>query len=117
VEQQFWKAVLAPHWPRIRARLEADIAHKADTITRDGFDHMINGLGSTLSWREGGLDIDLPARCGQVTADAAIFIPTIFLHRTMYDIHPDNSPARRTPLIIYPAIPSAPPSPGHRSTN
>lgn len=111
--EQFWAAALAPHWPHIRARLEDDIAHRADAIARDGFSHMIDGLGSTVRWRDGGLDIDRPAHRRRVNADAAIFTPTVFLHQTMYDVHPDDALIPRTPLIIYPAISTAsiPPRP------
>ncbi|MFA1537836.1 ArsR/SmtB family transcription factor [Actinomadura monticuli] len=109
--EQFWTAALAPHWPHIRARLEDDVAHRADAIARDGFAQMIEGLGPTVRWREGGLDIDRLHR-RRISAEAAVFTPTVFLHHTMYDVHKDDL-APQTPLISYPAISTAsvPPRP------
>lgn len=45
----FWRAALADGWPTIRLSLEADLARRAETMSRDG----IGRLLSALHWRLG----------------------------------------------------------------
>jgi hypothetical protein len=40
----FWRAAVAEGWPVIRSSLEADLARKAETMTRHGIGHLLRGL-------------------------------------------------------------------------
>lgn len=48
---------LAPDWPAIRRRLEADIARRAETAFRDGMGSVLAALSPRLSWTGAGLQI------------------------------------------------------------
>ena len=56
----FWDRALAPHWPRVRALLDADIAHRARRLTEGGpaalFEDLHPGF---VRWRGDRLEIDL----------------------------------------------------------
>lgn len=47
--------LVAPHWPRLRAVLEADVAHRARRLARGGAAALFAGLHPDLSWRDGRL--------------------------------------------------------------
>lgn len=46
----WWRAVMMPHWPRLRALLEADIAYRTRQLAEDGFQQVLAGLHPTLCW-------------------------------------------------------------------
>ncbi|MGW5714626.1 DUF5937 family protein [Amycolatopsis sp. NPDC003865] len=47
--------LVAPHWPRIRAVLDADVAHRARALATGGAAKLFDGLHPDLRWRDGGL--------------------------------------------------------------
>ncbi|MFJ7213380.1 DUF5937 family protein [Amycolatopsis sp. NPDC098790] len=47
--------LIAPHWPRIRAVLDADVAHRARVLASGGAAKLFDGLHPDLRWRDGGL--------------------------------------------------------------
>lgn len=47
--------LIAPHWPRIRAVLDADVAHRARVLATGGAAQLFDGLHPDLRWRDGGL--------------------------------------------------------------
>ncbi|MEV7394619.1 metalloregulator ArsR/SmtB family transcription factor [Streptomyces sp. NPDC091215] len=116
--ERFWHAVLAPHWPGIRARLEGDVAARASAIARHGIADTINHLAPNLDWNDGALNVRLPAtssHCLSLNADGAILVPSVFASRAIFcAAEPPGAPAPRTPLIVYPAAPNdcLPPSGG-----
>jgi DNA-binding transcriptional ArsR family regulator len=105
---QFWQAVLAARWPRIRARLEDDIAHRTRVMGRDGFAAMATGLHPALGWARGGLDLQMTHYHGLATAQSMILVPAAFGHLPFNVIDPAQAPGRRAPLISYPAMTGAP---------
>ncbi|MEU6668105.1 ArsR family transcriptional regulator [Streptomyces sp. NPDC046727] len=46
----WWRAAVAPHWPRMRALQEADIAHRTRQLAEDGIQEVFAHLHPTLSW-------------------------------------------------------------------
>lgn len=105
---QFWQAVLAARWSRIRARLDDDIAHHTRVIARDGFATMAAGLHPALGWAGGRLNLEMNHYHGLATADSMIFVPAAFGHLPLNVIDPVSAPGRRAPLIGYPALTGAP---------
>ncbi|MFE9610210.1 ArsR/SmtB family transcription factor [Streptomyces sp. NPDC006012] len=105
--EQFWHAVLAPHWPGIRGRLEGDVAARAAVIARQGIADAVNQLAPNLEWHDGALTVHLPAGSPHrlsLDADAAILVPSVFVGRAIFcAAEPPGAPAPRTPLIVYPA--------------
>jgi DNA-binding transcriptional ArsR family regulator len=47
--------LIAPHWPRIRAVLDADVAHRARMLAAGGSEKLFTGLHPDLRWRDGRL--------------------------------------------------------------
>jgi DNA-binding transcriptional ArsR family regulator len=77
----YWRRALEPHWPRIRALLEADIAHRARRLTEGGASALFADLHPTITWREdeGILEADLPYR-GHVVlgGQGLLLVPSAF---------------------------------------
>jgi DNA-binding transcriptional ArsR family regulator len=53
--EHVWAALLAPHWPRLRAVLEADVAYHARRLADGGMQRLFTGLHPQLSWVDGTL--------------------------------------------------------------
>lgn len=108
--EQFWHAALAPHWPGIRARLEGDVATRASAIVSRGIADTLDHLAPNLRERDGVLHLSVPvpeAHRLDLDADAAVLVPSVFTGRAVFcGGDPPGTPARRTPLIVYPAAPA-----------
>ncbi|MGA5818790.1 ArsR/SmtB family transcription factor [Kitasatospora sp. NPDC094028] len=109
--EQFWHAALAPRWPGIRARMEAEIAARASAIALHGIAHTVNQLAPNVSLDDDSvLGIHLLASHAlrlSVDADSAILVPSVFSGRAIVcAAEPADVPVPRTPLIIYPAAPN-----------
>jgi DNA-binding transcriptional ArsR family regulator len=100
VLEHYWRVALEPHWPRIRALLEADIAHRARRLTEDGAAALFADLHPAITWRDAILHVNLPYQ-GRVTLGGRglLLVPSAFSW---------VSPATITeppwqPTLIYPA--------------
>lgn len=49
--------LVAPHWPRLRAVLDADIAYRAAQLAKGGADRLFADLHPDLHWRDGRLTL------------------------------------------------------------
>jgi DNA-binding transcriptional ArsR family regulator len=58
--ERFWHEALADHWPRIRALLEADIAHRAQRLTTGGPVDLFADLHPDARWIGGHLEVAVP---------------------------------------------------------
>jgi DNA-binding transcriptional ArsR family regulator len=54
----YWRRVIEPHWPVIRATLEADIAYRARRLTEGGPLAAFADLHEEVGWRDGALVVD-----------------------------------------------------------
>ena len=78
-----YERLIAPHWPRIRALLDADVAYRAAQLTAGGADRLFAGLHPDLQWREGRLTqhsrpgdrVIRPAPGGLVLMPSALGVP------------------------------------------
>ncbi|WP_406630938.1 ArsR/SmtB family transcription factor [Amycolatopsis sp. WGS_07] len=50
--------LIAPHWARLRAVLDADIAYRARRWADGGASRLFSGLHAELNWRDGRLTLD-----------------------------------------------------------
>src|SRR4051812_10269351 len=77
----YWQRALEPQWPRIRALLEADIAHRARRLTEGGAAALFADLHPTIAWREDAaiLEVELPFR-GHVVlgGQGLLLVPSVF---------------------------------------
>jgi DNA-binding transcriptional ArsR family regulator len=54
---EFWERTLEPHWPRIRALLEADLAYRARRLTERGASGLFADLHDSIAWEDDVLEL------------------------------------------------------------
>ncbi|WP_405588101.1 DUF5937 family protein [Streptomyces sp. NBC_01190] len=79
VYDQVWSALLLPHWPRLRAVLEADVAYHARRLADGGMQRLFTGLHPKLSWSEGALTAAGHApRLPEPAGHGIVLVPSVF---------------------------------------
>ncbi|MEV5964521.1 DUF5937 family protein [Kribbella sp. NPDC051952] len=81
VLREYWQAVMAPYWDRMRTILSADISYRGHVLTQHGTGAMLNGLGPAISYADGLLRIDRvsdPSREEKVDGRGLVLQPTLF---------------------------------------
>ncbi|MFD3553209.1 DUF5937 family protein [Streptomyces goshikiensis] len=58
--ERAWAALIAPHWPRLRAVLEADVLFHSRRLTAGGLEALFDGLHPDLGWSDGTLTVRRP---------------------------------------------------------
>lgn len=53
-----WHRLVEPHWPRIRAMLDADVVHHAKVLADAGLDRLFPSLSTSVSWTQQVLRVD-----------------------------------------------------------
>ncbi|NBE56691.1 ArsR/SmtB family transcription factor [Streptomyces boluensis] len=97
-------AVLAPHWGRLRALLEADVARRALTLVDGGVRALLDDLHEDIAWDDGQLVVRSP-RAPRTThrvdpgRHGLVLLPSAF---NWPHVGVDKSP-RTTASIRYPA--------------
>lgn len=78
--ERYWQIALEPHWPRIRALLEADIAHRARQLTEAGPAALFDDLHPAISWRDPILNVELPFRghVADLRGLGLLLVPSVF---------------------------------------
>jgi DNA-binding transcriptional ArsR family regulator len=79
--EDYWQAVMAPFWPRMRTVLSADISYRGQVLTQHGTAAMLNELGPSISYRDGVLRVDRvsnPSRTEQIGGRGLVLQPTLF---------------------------------------
>ncbi|NUR26938.1 MAG: helix-turn-helix transcriptional regulator [Catenulispora sp.] len=97
----WWQATLKPHWARIRALLEADIAHRARQLAEDGVQEVFAGLHPAIRWEDDRLvSPDLPAAGLDLGGTGIVLTPSVFAGRRWHLLgaRPDAAPA-----AVYPS--------------
>lgn len=82
-----YERLIAPHWPRIRALLDTDVAYRAAQVTTGGVDRLFAGLHPDLQWRDGRLTqhgrrgdrVIRPAPGGLVLMPSALGVPRVHI--------------------------------------
>lgn len=100
VLEAFWKRAIAPAWPRVRAFLESDIAHRARRLAEDGPAALLDDLHPLASFAEDRLDVE---SVRTTTVDLAgrglLLMPSVFTWSRVMTV--DLAPWQ--PTVIYPA--------------
>lgn len=121
--EQVWLRVVAPEWARIRARMEADITGRMQTLARHGFAAAIDTLDPRVDWHDGSVRVHGRFEVG-VCEPSVIFLPSVFAAGATVVIDPlaacappagaaDASPPRPSPhrratMLFYPVARPAP---------
>ncbi|MCE7002459.1 helix-turn-helix domain-containing protein [Kibdelosporangium philippinense] len=49
--ERYWDVAIAPHWPRLNALLQADLAHRLDELATGGVDLLFRSLHPSVAFR------------------------------------------------------------------
>lgn len=96
----WWQAALRPHWPRMRAVLEADVAFRTRELSRGGVQTLFHHLHPALHWTgdrlvvDDALDTDI-----RLGGRGLPLVPSLFATRSVLV----SSNAASPPIAIYPA--------------
>lgn len=96
-----WDLCFAPHWARMHAVMQADIAYRGRIAAQAGIGAVLNGLSDAVRYDGRHLDVRLwnPAvRHRPVLGDGLTLVPSIFTARVSTPID-DHLP----PTVMYPA--------------
>ncbi|MFJ2265124.1 DUF5937 family protein [Streptomyces sp. NPDC087849] len=99
--ERAWRVLIEPHWPRLRALLEADIAYHSRRLAAVGFERLLGELSPQLGWSESTLTIiGTHGRHTRVLGgQGLVLIPSVFCWPdAVSGFEPPWQPA-----IIYPA--------------
>lgn len=100
---QVWHDAIRPQWGALRARMEADIAYRAQTVMRQGMATALGGLHPRLVWNEDHVRLITRFRGCVPDTTRLVLAPSAFasdLHMTVDDL---PGPMHRQPLLTYPA--------------
>jgi DNA-binding transcriptional ArsR family regulator len=98
--EECWQLLIAPHWPRLREFLEADVAFRTQTQADYGLEHMLADLNPRIRWRGRSLVIaGLPASRVLLDGQGLLLVPSVFLWPSLAPVI--DPPAR--PGLVYPA--------------
>ena len=98
--EAYWRAAIEPHWPRLRALLEADVGHRARRLAEGGPAALFAELHTTVRWRESVLTVDqaydatVPLR-----GEGLLLVPSAF----SWDRPATITDPPWQPTLVYPA--------------
>ncbi|MEU7552617.1 DUF5937 family protein [Streptomyces sp. NPDC044571] len=78
--EQAWQALVAPHWPRLRALLEADILFHSRRLAAGGLEALFDGLHPDLRWHGSTLTIRRPGHHDRsLDGQGLLLMPSAFV--------------------------------------
>jgi len=94
------RALVRPHWSRLRPLLEADIAFKARRIAHGGYDSILTALHPSARWDGRTMRVGGPAaRPVRLSPGGLVFAPTVFGSATLSAKHASSTQT----VLRYPA--------------
>src|SRR6516165_1926029 len=98
--EQCWQLLIAPHWPRLRDLLQADVRYRTQRLGDYGLEHMLDDLDARARWTGHSIVIDGPT-AGRHRLDGAglLLMPSVFAWPDLAAVI--DPPAR--PALVYPA--------------
>lgn len=98
--RELWRLCLEPHWPRVRALLEADLAHRSRRLTEGGPSALFADLAPTIEWSDARLTVDILYQAEVALGGRGLLlIPSAFQWTRPVAI--DEPPWQ--PTVLYPA--------------
>ena len=98
--QEYWDLALAPHWPRMRDLLQADILYRARQIADAGPRQLFDDIDPSVRWADGVLTIDKVVEASvNLEDEGLLFVPSVFTWPRVALI--TRGPWQ--PTLIYPA--------------
>jgi hypothetical protein len=96
-----WSLAIAPRWPQIRARLEADLLHRGQQLAYRGPGMAFGGLDSRIRWQENTIAVDVIRQWRRqvpVAGRGLRLLPSFFTPWPQVPIDIDDPP-----VLSYPA--------------
>jgi hypothetical protein len=98
--EAYWERALEPVWPRIRAFLEADLAHRARRLTEGGPAALFEDLHPTLHWHGDRLEVHTTYDTTVALAGRGLLlVPSAFAWERAFSM----TDAPWQPTVVYPA--------------
>ncbi|WP_405938899.1 winged helix-turn-helix domain-containing protein [Streptomyces sp. NBC_00726] len=99
--ERAWEVLVAPHWPRLRALLEADVAYHSRRLAAVGFEQLLGELSPRLRWSGSTLTItDTKSRHSRVLGgQGLVLMPSVFVWPATVAGFEDPW----LPAVVYPA--------------
>ena len=98
--EQCWQLLIAPHWPRLRDLLQADILYRTQMLGDHGLERVLGDLHPQARWTSRSLTIEAPSSAQHRLAGAGlILMPSAFVWPGLAAV--TDPPAQ--PTLIYPA--------------
>ncbi|MFD9909396.1 DUF5937 family protein [Streptomyces sp. NPDC059063] len=95
-----WHALLAPHWPRLRALLEADVTYHSRRLAEVGLGALLPELDRRLTWESGTLTARWRGRHERhLDGQGLVLMPSVF---SWPDVVSGYDPPWQ-PTLVYPA--------------
>lgn len=109
----WYDEAIAPDWPRIRALLEADIAHRAGLLAEGGAGQLFDRLHPTLRWAGDRVVSDDPWRLDFDLGGRGLALnPGIFTdRRVLWNLLEDSPPGGTYPVRAVATLWEVPPAP------
>ena len=104
--EQLWRVAIAPRWPALRARMEADIMARSRTVAAHGLAETLSGLHPTLGMPAGDHLRVTNHLKGEVPAAGGLtLVPSVFGGKLRIVADSIAAPDPRRPMLAYPALP------------
>jgi hypothetical protein len=88
----YWEVALAPHWPRVRALLEADLLYRSRRLTEGGPTALSSDLDPDIHWRDDGLEVEIAwTTIVRLDGRGLLLVPTVFPARPVPSRRPTGS--------------------------
>ena len=98
--EQCWQLLIAPHWPRLRDLLQADVLYRTQTQGDYGLEQVLDNLDPHAHWTGHAMVIDGPETVRHRLAGAGLLLmPSAFVWPRLIVL--TDPPAR--PTLAYPA--------------
>jgi DNA-binding transcriptional ArsR family regulator len=95
-----WEALVAPHWPRLRGLLEADVVFHARRLAEGGLARLFAELHPQVSWSGGTLSVGrADVRPRRLSGQGVTLVPSAFVWPDVVSGFEDPW----QPTVIYPA--------------
>ncbi|MEV0379979.1 DUF5937 family protein [Nonomuraea sp. NPDC050643] len=96
----YWRAAMAPYWPRLRSLLEGEILHRARLLAEGGIQRMLADLDEAVTWRDGTLSLRHRYTSGtrSLRGLGLLLVPCVFASPRVFSVTtPPYQPTVRYP--------------------
>lgn len=76
--RHLWLGTIEPMWPRMRALLEADIAHRSARLGTDGLGAALEGLHRSVTFDGNSILVDKPMQATATAQGGLWLVPSVF---------------------------------------